>query len=76
MGSKLDKPMISTRDIADVMSTPEDPWSTKRARRWLERENLDARTTEPRRAKVYTTPALIAEKQPALWRELARRDLA
>jgi len=64
--------ILDTRRIAELLSSPGDPWDSRRARRFLARTHLGRRAG----ARYYTTPQLLADLQPELWRTLlAQHDL-
>ena len=54
---------IKTSQVAEILDSPEDPWSTLRARRWLRRTGALVK----RGKRYYTTPELLRDHWPEVF---------
>lgn len=64
--------MLRPRDIAAVLDTPDDPWSTERARRWMVKSGAGVK----RCGRIVTTRERLLQHWPealARWLETQAR---
>ncbi len=56
---------ITTAQIAEILDSPDDPWSTRRARKWLLRTGAYVR--HAKRGHIKTTPELLRAHWPEVF---------